>query len=136
MQMSYLIDTDIIIYSLKEDPIVRQNFLDRKNSIKSVSVITYGELVFGAQKSIYKERNLATVRRIAELFPVIELTEGIMETYGELKATQQKKGNIVEDFDLLIGSTALYLNYTLVTNNERHFQKIPGLRIENWAYVA
>ncbi|MGJ4746677.1 type II toxin-antitoxin system VapC family toxin [Leptospira sp. SA-E8] len=134
--MSYLIDTDIIIYSLKEDPIVRQNFLDRKNSIKSVSVITYGELIFGAQKSTYKERNLATVRRIAELFPVIELTEGIMETYGELKAIQQKKGNTVEDFDLLIGSTALYLNYTLVTNNERHFQKIPGLRIENWAYVA
>ncbi|MGJ4789687.1 type II toxin-antitoxin system VapC family toxin [Leptospira koniambonensis] len=134
--MSYLIDTDIIIYSLKEDPIVRQNFLDRKNSIKSVSVITYGELIFGAQKSTYKERNLATVRRIAELFPVIELTEGIMETYGELKAIQQKKGNTVEDFDLLIGSTALYLNYTLVTNNERHFQKIPGLRIENWAQVA
>ncbi|TGK00847.1 type II toxin-antitoxin system VapC family toxin [Leptospira semungkisensis] len=134
--MSYLIDTDILIYSLKNDPIVRQNFLERKNSIKSVSVITYGELIFGAQKSSYKERNLATVRRIAELFPVIELNSGIMETFGELKATQQKKGNTIEDFDLLIGCTALYLNYSLVTNNEKHFGKIPGLKIENWTKSA
>ncbi|TGL61650.1 type II toxin-antitoxin system VapC family toxin [Leptospira sarikeiensis] len=130
--MSYLIDTDIIIYSLKDHPKVRQNFLERKNSIKTVSVITYGELIFGAHKSSYKERNLATVRRIAELFPLIELNSGILETFGELKASEQKKGNTIEDFDLLIGSSALYLNYVLVTNNEKHFRTIPGLRIENW----
>ncbi|WP_061223757.1 type II toxin-antitoxin system VapC family toxin [Leptospira weilii] len=131
--MSYLIDTDIIIYSLKEDEKVHKNFLERKNVSKSISVITYGELIFGAKKSKNREKNLATVYRIGELFPVIELTRGIIETFGELKATLQKKGISVDDFDLLIGSTALFLNYTLVTNNEKHFGKISDLRIENWS---
>ncbi|MCG6167401.1 type II toxin-antitoxin system VapC family toxin [Leptospira sp. FAT2] len=131
--MSYLIDTDIIIYSLKEHEKVHRNFLDKKNVSKSISVITYGELVYGAKKSQSREKNLATVYRIGELFPVVELTRGIIETFGELKAFLRKKGTAIDDFDLLIGSTALYLNYTMVTNNEKHFQKIPDLRIENWA---
>jgi len=131
--MSYLIDTDIIIYSLKGNENVQKIFLERKNLSKAISVITYGELIFGAKKSKSREKNLATVYRIGELFPVIEITKGIVETFGEVKATLQKKGNIVDDFDLLIGSTALYLNYTLVTNNEKHFSMIPGLSIENWS---
>ncbi|WP_078129587.1 type II toxin-antitoxin system VapC family toxin [Leptospira alexanderi] len=131
--MSYLIDTDIIIYSLKEHEKVHKNFLERKNVSKSISVITYSELIFGAKKTKSREKNLATVYRIGELFPVIELTRGIMETFGELKATLQKKGISIDDFDLLIGSTALFLNYTLVTNNEKHFGKISDLRIENWS---
>lgn len=130
--MSYLIDTDIIIYSLKGNENVQKIFLERKNLSKAISVITYGELIFGAKKSKSREKNLATVYRIGELFPVIEITKGIVETFGEVKASLQKKGNTVDDFDLLIGSTALYLNYTLVTNNEKHFAMIPGLSIENW----
>ncbi|BDA77547.1 twitching motility protein PilT [Leptospira kobayashii] len=130
--MSYLIDTDIIIYSLKGNEKVQQNLIDRKNISKSISVITYGELIFGAKKSKSREKNLATVYRIGELFPVIELTKGIVETFGEVKSATQKKGNTIDDFDLLIGSTALFLNYTLVTNNEKHFSMIPDLRIENW----
>ncbi|EMY70723.1 type II toxin-antitoxin system VapC family toxin [Leptospira vanthielii] len=130
--MSYLIDTDIIIYSLKGNEKVQNNLIEKKNISKAISVITYGELIFGAKKSKSREKNLATVYRIGELFPVIELTKGIVETFGEVKATLQKKGNTVDDFDILIGSTALFLNYTLVTNNEKHFSMIPDLRIENW----
>jgi tRNA(fMet)-specific endonuclease VapC len=130
--MSYLIDTDILIYSLKGIQNVQNNFIINKNSPKSISVITYGELIFGAKKSKNREKNLATVYRVGELFPVIDLTKGIVETFGEVKALLQKKGKTVEDFDLLIGSTALYLNYTLVTKNVKHFSMIPDLRIENW----
>jgi tRNA(fMet)-specific endonuclease VapC len=131
--MSYLIDTDIIIYSLKGNENVQKNLFKKKNISKAISVITYGELIFGAKKSKSREKNLATVFRIGELFPVIELTKGIVETYGEVKASLQKKGHSIDDFDLLIGSTALFLNYTLVTNNEKHFSKIPDLRVENWS---
>jgi tRNA(fMet)-specific endonuclease VapC len=131
--MSYLIDTDIIIYSLKGNERVQKNLFEKKNISKAISVITYGELIFGAKKSKSREKNLATVFRIGELFPVIELTKGIVETFGEVKVSLQKKGNTVDDFDLLIGSTALFLNYTLVTNNEKHFSMIPDLRIENWS---
>ena len=78
------------------------------------------------------EKNLAVVRRISELFPVLEVSRSIMETFGELKAKLQKKGNVLSDLDLIIASTALSMNFVLVTNNVRHFKRIAGLTYENW----
>lgn len=130
--MSYLIDTNIIIYSIKADKIVQDNFIINENIPKSISVITYGELLFGAKKSKNIAKNLATVYRIKELFRIIDIDKAIIETFSDLKANSQKTGNIIDDFDLLIASTALTTNTILVTNNEKHFNKIKGLRIENW----
>ena len=89
--MSYLIDTDILIYSLKGNSTVTSNFMKHKSIPKSISVVSFGELVFGACKSQHPERNLATIRHLAELFPVIEISRSIMETFGEYKASLQKK---------------------------------------------
>ncbi len=130
--MSYLIDTNIIIYSIKADKNVQNHFMKNENIPKSISIITYGELLFGAKKSQNIEKNLAVVYRIKELFPVIEIDKAIIETFSDLKANTQKTGNVIDDFDLLIASTALTMNCILVTNNEKHFKKIKGLRIENW----
>ena len=131
--MNYLIDTDIIIYSLKGEQKVTNSFEERLNDPKSISVITYGELVYGAKKSQQEQKNMARVRRIAEIFPIIDISPAIIETFGDLKATLEKTGNTVADMDLIIASTALTHNMFLVTNNEKHFQKIPELQIENWA---
>ncbi len=128
----YLIDTDIIIYSLSGMPAVQENIVRTAQEPKAISVITYGELRFGAAKSKHKTKNLATVKRIAELFPVIGLKKGIMDIFGELKADLQKKGSPFDDFDLLNASIAMYLNYTLVTNNEKHYKRVKGLEIQNW----
>lgn len=130
--MNYLIDTDILIYSLKGNESVIRNFQLKKNNPKSISVISYGELVHGAKKSKYVEKNLANVKRIIEIFPVINITPAVMDTFGELKASLEKSGNIIDDMDLLIGSTALVHNLILVTNNTNHFKRIEGLEIENW----
>jgi tRNA(fMet)-specific endonuclease VapC len=131
--MDYLIDTDIIIYSLKGRQKVTDSFEERLNDPKSISVITYGELVYGARKSQREQKNMARVRRIAEIFPIIGVSPAIIETFGHLKATLEKTGSIVADMDLIIASTALSHNMILVTNNEKHFQQIPELQIENWA---
>jgi tRNA(fMet)-specific endonuclease VapC len=131
--MNYLIDTDILIYSLKGNDTVIRNFQLKKNSPKSISVISYGELVHGAKKSKYVEKNLANVKRLIEIFPVINITPSVMDTFGELKANLEKSGNIIDDMDLLIGSTALVHNLILVTNNVNHFKRIEGLEIENWS---
>jgi tRNA(fMet)-specific endonuclease VapC len=132
----YLLDTDTIIYGLKGEPSVAQRVMETASQPKALSVITYGELFFGAMKSAAPQANLARVRRVAELFPVIDVTRAIMETFGSIKAEMQRQERRIDDFDLVIGSTALALGYTLVTNNVRHFQGIPGLQVENWLRPA
>ena len=72
------------------------------------------------------------VRRVAELFPVIDVSRGVMDTFGSLKAELEKGGRRLDDFDLIIASTAMMLGYTLVTNNKRHFSRVPGLPVESW----
>jgi len=131
-----LLDTDTVIFALRGDPRVVRRMGEKASQAKALSVITYGELFFGAMKSAAQQANLAKVRRVAELFPVIEVTRAIMETFGSLKAEMRQQGRGIDDFDLVIASTALVLGYTLVTNNERHFEGVPGLQIENWMHPA
>ena len=91
------------------------------------------ELLFGVKKSQHHEKNLAIVYRIKELFQIIGIDKAIIETFSELKVNLQKSGSSIDDFDLLIASTALTMNLILVTNNEKHFNRIKGLKIENWS---
>jgi len=129
----FLLDTDIIIYSLKGLPKVIENIKLYADEPKALSVISYGELIYGACKSVHVSSNLAKVHRLRDIFPVIDTSSSIMECFGSTKAYLSKKGITVDDFDLLIGSTAITCGYTLVTNNEKHFKKIPELKVVNWA---
>lgn len=128
----YLLDTDIIIYSLKGVPEVVNSLREHRNSPMSISVVTYGELVFGAENSEKRPQNLSRVHRTAEIYPVLPATRAVMDTFGRLKAELRRDGNVVDDFDLIVASTALSHGLTLVTNNTRHFKHVPGLRVENW----
>ena len=130
--MAYLLDTNIIIYSLKKDKNVQANFLANAKIPKYISIITYGELLHGAKKSQHIEKNCTKVYRIRSLFPVIEIDIPIIEVFSDIKAKYEKIGIVVADFDLLIAATALVYNHVLVTNNTKHFEKIRELTIENW----
>jgi tRNA(fMet)-specific endonuclease VapC len=130
--MAYLIDTDIIIYSLKGDKAVQQWLLDTQDIPKFISVITYGELIYGAKKSTHPTKNIATTNRIAELFPIIDINKGIIELFGDLKAKLEFAGTRIEDMDLMIAATAIYMDLSLVTNNTRHFSRIDDLQLETW----
>ncbi len=103
-----------------------------QNIPKCISVITFGELTYGARNSGHPEKNIATVNRIAELFPIIDINKGIIEIYGQLKARLETAGNRIDDMVLMIASTAIYMNMTLVTNNTQHFRRIDDLVLENW----
>lgn len=128
----YLLDTDTLIYSLKGESAVLAHFKQHAADPKAISVITYGELVFGAQGSQRITENLAKVYRLKEIFPLVDVTPAIMDIFGALKAELRKSGTPVDDFDLLIGATALTMGYCVVTNNERNYAKIPGLEVVNW----
>ena len=131
--MGYLIDTNTIIYSIKNNIKVNERFKEYLHVRKALSMITYAELYYGAKKSAFPEKNMAIVRKTAELFPVIEITRPVIETFADIKVYLSKKGLVITDFDIIIGATALTMNYTLVTNDLNHFQRIPGLKVENWA---
>jgi tRNA(fMet)-specific endonuclease VapC len=128
--MHFLIDTNILIYRLKNLGNVNDNFLKYKD--KQMSVISYGELIFGAMKSKSVEKNLETVNDIKSIFPIIDINCDIMKTFGEIKAYIQKIGKPVDDMDLLISATAISNGMTLVTHNTKHFENIPNLKLEDW----
>ena len=130
--MAYLIDTDTIIFALRGDSSVLAKFEENKNIPISISMITYAELVFGAKRSQNEQKNMIKVNRIRDIYPIEELNEGVMEVFADIKAKMFDKGIRIEDMDLFIAATAIYNELTLVTNNTKHFENVPNLKIENW----
>ncbi len=131
----FLLDTDIIIYSLKGNQTVVDNIRKHAEYPKAISVITYGELMYGAKKSQQGVANQAKINRLKDIFPVIELSCTIMDTFASIKAKLSQTGMTVADFDLLIAATAITMGYCVVSNNEKHFAQIPDLSYENWTKV-
>ena len=128
----YLLDTDIVVYSLKGNENVRRNLEGHLNDPMKLCVITLMELYFGAYKSERVAWNLARVRTLQNSLPVIAVEQEIAETFGMLKASLGRSGQPLDDFDLIIASCALAHNLTLVTHNTADYQSIPGLRLDDW----
>jgi tRNA(fMet)-specific endonuclease VapC len=96
-------------------------------------VITFGELLFGAEKSVHRT---AAIERLLELrifLPVLPLPEAAAGTYGRTRAELESKGGTIGNNDLWIASHALAAGLILVTNNEREFRRVKGLKTQNWA---
>ena len=129
----YLLDTDTLIYLINGNPRVRENVNAHRVASKFFSVISYGELVHGCRKSQRVDHNLYKIQLLVEYYKIFDVTVPVMDCFGEVKANLQRAGTPVEDMDLIIACTALTMNYTLVTNNTKHFQKIPGLKLVNWS---
>ena len=128
----YLLDTDTIIYSLKGNVSVQENLLFHINDPIKTSVITLMELYYGAYKSQKVTGNLAKIKTIEQSVEIITPGVESAEVFGMLKSQLEKTGSRLDDFDLIIAACALAYNLTLVTNNEKHFQRIDGLKLENW----
>jgi tRNA(fMet)-specific endonuclease VapC len=102
----------------------------------ALSVITYGELLYGVAKSAQRVAAFEQLRELIRLLPAVALPENAAETYGTLRADLETKGQMIGNNDLWIAAHALASKLTLVTNNVREFQRVCGLKIENWAAEA
>ena len=91
------------------------------------------ELYYGAYKSKKFSSNIAKIRKIENAFEIIPTGKESAENFGMLKASLEKSGTRLDDFDLIIASCALAHNLTLVTNNLKHFSRIEGLKVANWS---
>ncbi len=129
----FLLDTDSIIYSLKGHEIVNKNLQLHRNNPLKISIITLMELYYGAYKSQQISNNLSKVKLIEQAFEIIPVKLESVELFARLKAELKFSGNRLDDFDLMIASCAMTYNLTLVSNNSKHFQRIDGLKLENWA---
>ena len=130
--MSYLLDTNICIYFLKQHPEITKRMGQCCNDEISISIITLAELQFGAYNSSQVENNIKRIVFLGERVRLLNLTPKTTDIYARIKASLRKSGNIIDDFDILIGATAMENDLTLVTDNERHFSRIEKLRMVNW----
>ncbi len=129
----FLIDTDIIIYWLKNKyPLIDQKIKQVGKTSVFISSITVAELYFGAYNSVKKEENLAVTDGLLDKMKIVPFDEKAGKYFGEIKASLKKKGRIISDSDIFIAATAFSNNLILVTNNEEHFGRIENLTIENW----
>ena len=134
MSLRYLLDTNICIYALSgRYPQVQQR-VDRQASGRiAISAFVYGELQFGIAKSSRREDALLRLDTFTQIVAVLPLPVEAAEHYGEIRALLAARGTPIGGNDLWIASHALAANVTLVTNNISEFERVPGLRLANWA---
>ncbi len=126
----YLLDTCTCIALIKQVPSVVEHIRRIGIDECKISEITLAELYFGAYKS-GREKHFKDVAEIEGLFEQYAISESLRE-YGDIRWQLEHTGRRIDNFDLLIGATALHENLIVVTANADHFERIPGLKIENW----
>src|SRR6266436_5195461 len=133
MATRFLLDTNICIYiRRRRPPAVLERFRQLKPGEAVLSVITYGELVYGAEKSQFREQASRLLAELAGLLPVMTLPSRAGQFYGAIRAALEAKGEMIGNNDLWIAAHAKAAELILVTNNEREFGRVPQLTIENW----
>ncbi|MFA4957941.1 MAG: PIN domain-containing protein [Candidatus Methanoperedens sp.] len=130
--MSYLLDTNICVYWLKGYENNELKAIEMGLDSLSISFMTLSELYYGAYKSKKINKNINSIEILKKKLLIIESNETICELFGKIKVSLRDNGNIIDDADIFIAACAISENVTLVTNNEKHFDRIEGLKIENW----
>jgi tRNA(fMet)-specific endonuclease VapC len=134
MSTRYLLDTNICIYIMKHNPpVVREKFAQHPASSLAMSVITLGELRFGVEKSLARERSTTNLTRLQAAIEVHPLPPEAGDHYGQIRARLQAQGQTIGNNDLWLAAHARAQGWVLVSNNEREFVRVDGLQVENWA---
>lgn len=130
--IKYLLDTNIVIYVIRRRPIEVMETFNLNANRMAISVITLSELLHGAEKSSFPEKNLSVVEDFCSRLEVLDYTAKAAQHYGSIRSALEKVGQPIGENDLHIAAHARSEGLVLVTNNEREFQKVPALQIENW----
>jgi len=131
--LKYMLDTNIVIYTIKNRPKqVREAFKQHENQM-CISAVTFGELIYGAERSAQPERNLADVEGLVARLEVAPFEKHASEHFGQLRAELYRIGKPIGPYDMMIAGHARAMGLILVINNMKEFERVPGLRVENWA---
>jgi tRNA(fMet)-specific endonuclease VapC len=129
----YLLDTNIVSYIIKYNDLVLIDRFEQvsKHSVIGISSVTVAELDYGVKKR-NSERLMLAVKQFLSPLKVYAFDDYSAGYYGDLRVELERKGQVIGSHDMLIAAHALSLDATLVTNNTREFERVNGLRLENW----
>lgn len=129
--MDYLLDTNICIHYFKGQFEIKEKIEQIGYDKFAISEITLAELIYGAEKSQKRDKNIEVIYNFSEKIIIIPIFQSI-NTYAKEKARLRRLGTIISDLDLFIGATAIFNGMTLVTRNVREFERMENIKIESW----
>lgn len=128
-----MLDTNICIYIIKNKPqSVKKKFQEFNIGDLCISSISVSELMYGAFKSQFVEKNLKAIESFLMPFEIVDYDYMASIEYGKIRADLEKKGRIIGNMDMQIAGHALALDMMLVTNNTKEFERVEGLIVDNW----
>jgi tRNA(fMet)-specific endonuclease VapC len=127
----YLLDTNICIFYFKEKYGLQKRLQQIGYENCAISEITLAELVYGAECSADIEKNMNVIENLIQRVRVLPVLNAI-GVYAKEKARLRKLGTMIDDMDIFIGATAIANNMILVTENEKHLNRLSEIIIENW----
>jgi len=130
--LKFILDTDISIYTIKRKPIHIRRLFNAHIGQLCISTVTFGELVCGAEKSQQKERNLRDIEGFAARLKIVDFDKHASQQFGQIKSELELSGGVIGPYDMMIAGHARSLGLILITNNDREFKRVDGLRTENW----
>ena len=133
--LKYMLDTNIIIYTIKNRPEQMRVLFKQHAGQLCISTVTWGELVFGAERSQQLERNLADIEAMIARLEVLPMDNKAAYHFGQIRAELYRIGQPIGPYDMMIAGHARASGLILVTNNVKAFARVPGLRLENWYTV-
>ncbi|WP_152221355.1 tRNA(fMet)-specific endonuclease VapC [Pseudomonas sp. SCB32] len=133
--LKYLLDTNICIFTIKNKPQAVRDAFNRHHGQLCISSVTLMELIYGAEKSAAPERNLAVVEGFAARLDVLPYDASAAAHTGQLRTELARAGTPIGPYDQMIAGHARSLGLILVSNDLREFERVPGLRLEDWASV-
>ena len=132
--MRYMLNTNICIYAIKHKPErVLLRLQEHDPSEICISSVTYAELVHGVEKSQAIERNRVSLTLLLANIEIMNFDSLAAESYGKIRADLEKEGKPIGPLDMMIAGHAKALGYVVVTNNTKEFERVEGLKLENWA---
>ncbi len=130
--LKYMLDTNIVIYTMKNRPEEVRQLFKRHQGRMCISSVTLGELVFGAERSRQVERNLADIEMMTARLETLPFDTGAAFHFGQIRARLYGLGRPIGPYDMMIAGHARSSGLILVTNNLDEFNRVEGLRIEDW----
>lgn len=129
-----MLDSDICIaLQRRASRPLTERLLALRSGEAVLSIVAYGELRVGVEKSSARDRALQALHLVTSAFPVVLPSEKTAEDYAEIRARLERQGETIGSNDLWIAAHARSEQLTLITANEREFRRVPGLAVENWA---